>query len=233
MEFLHNGFTLHTPAGTFPLSTDSMVLAHFTRLPKNARVLDLGSGCGTLGLLLCARDAGCRVTGVELDASAHSAAWENIRNNDLAGRMESICADIRRIPENLPPGSFTTCISNPPYFTGGAASLETPLARRDDCCSTEELLRAAAWVLQFGGDLYLIHKPEKLAQLIACGDRYNLQAKRLLLIRHKPDSRINMAALQLRKGAKPGLTLDELCLYHSDGSPTAAYHDIYHTQEAP
>ena len=55
METLLNGFTLDIPQGCFPLSTDSMVLSWFARLPKNARVLDLGSGCGTLGLLLCAR----------------------------------------------------------------------------------------------------------------------------------------------------------------------------------
>ena len=58
MEILHNGFTLDTPPGTFPLSTDSMVLAHFVRLPKNARVLDLGSGCAALGLLPRIRPAG-------------------------------------------------------------------------------------------------------------------------------------------------------------------------------
>ena len=56
MEILPNGYTLELAEGTFPLSTDSMVLAHFAKLPKNAHVLDLGSGCGTLGLLLCAKE---------------------------------------------------------------------------------------------------------------------------------------------------------------------------------
>ena len=70
MEYLPNGVTLEVPPGSFPLSTDSMALAHFVRLPRNARVLDLGSGCGTLGLLLCSVDSACRVTGVELSPSA-------------------------------------------------------------------------------------------------------------------------------------------------------------------
>ena len=71
MERLHNGFTLDTPEGTFPLSTDSILLANFAALPKNARVLDLGSGCGTLGILLCAEDPGCQVTGIEISQSGH------------------------------------------------------------------------------------------------------------------------------------------------------------------
>ena len=70
MEYLPNGYTLSLCGGAFPLSTDSMCLAHFARLPKHARVLDLGSGCGTLGLLLCSRDAHCSVTGLELEEAA-------------------------------------------------------------------------------------------------------------------------------------------------------------------
>lgn len=233
MELLHNGFTLDTPPGTFPLSTDSMILAHIARLPKNARVLDLGSGCGTLGLLLCAKDDSCSVTGVELDVNAHRAAVENISANGLCRRMESICTDIRCIPDRIKAGSYTTCVANPPYFSGGAPSLDAPLARRDDCCSTGDLMRAAAWAMQFGGDFYIVHKPEKLAHLIACGSQNGLEAKRLILIRHKPDSHVSMVILQFRKGAKPGLSLDELCLFHRDGSPTAIYQDIYHIQEAP
>ncbi len=119
MEQLPNGLTLEIPAGAFPLSTDSMVLSDFVRLSKNARVLDLGSGCGTLGLLLCAKDPGCHVTGAELDPIAHQGAVENIRRNGLTHRMESICTDLRTISVRFPPGQFSCCVSNPPYFSGG------------------------------------------------------------------------------------------------------------------
>ena len=69
MEYLHNGFTLDLSQGGFPLSTDSMVLSGFVRLSRNAKVLDLGSGCGALGLLLCAHDDSCTVIIVTHDAS--------------------------------------------------------------------------------------------------------------------------------------------------------------------
>ena len=113
MEYLPNGYMLEIAPGAFPLSTDSVVLAHFAALPKNARILDLGSGCGTLGLLLCAKDVGCHVTGLELSESAHRAALENIRRNHLEGRLESICADLRQVSRIFPPGSFSCVVSNP------------------------------------------------------------------------------------------------------------------------
>ena len=227
MEYLPNGITLQLCDGAFPLSTDSMLLAHFVKLRKNARVLDLGSGCGTLGLLLCTKDDRCTVTGLELSEAAHTAAEENIRRNSLEGRLNSICADLRDLPSGLS-GRFHCCVSNPPYFSGGPASITTPLARRDDCCSPEELCRTAAQALQFGGDFYLVHKPEKLAQLIVCGAAAGMEAKNLVLIRHREGGPITLILLQLRKGGKPGLQIHEQCLFDSQGDPTAYYREVYH-----
>ena len=228
MEFLPNGFTLEVPAGAFPLSTDSMVLSHFVRLPKNTRILDLGSGCGTLGLLLCSQNEHCTVTGLEIDENAHLAALYNIQHNALSSRMESICADLRSVSERFSPGSFDACVSNPPYFSGGPASRNAPIARREDLCSVRELMAAACHALKFGGDFFLVHRPERLAELIAAGSAFTLELKRLRLVRHRQDGPVSLILLQFRKGAKPGLHWEEISLRFSDGSPTPAYREIYH-----
>ncbi len=209
MEYLDNGYTLETPPGTFPLGTDSLALRDFVRLPKNAKVLDLGAGCGTLGLLLCAKDPSCTVTGMELTAIAHQAALDNIRRNGLTHRLSSICGDLRKLPAFLPAGSFHCCVSNPPYFSGGPASKDLPLARRDDTCSSRELFEAAAWALRYGGDFFLVHKPERLAELCACAASVALEPKRLRLIRHAPGKPVSLILLQCRKGGKPGLIWEE------------------------
>ena len=230
METLLNGFTLEIPPGGFPLSTDSMVLAHFIKLPRSAKILDLGSGCGTLGVLLCARDPACTVTGFELTEHAHRAAQENIRANGLQSRMESICADLRQIPETLPQGSFSLCVSNPPYFSGGPLSHRTPLARREDGCTLAELLKSAAWALKYGGDLYLVHRPQRLGEIIAQAGAFHLEAKRLCLVRHGPGKDVSLILLQLRKGGKPGLAFEELSLTDEAGQPSREYKSIYHIE---
>lgn len=224
MEYLHNGFTVNPSQDAFPLSTDSLLLAHFVRLPKNARVLDLGAGCGTLGLLLCAKDTACHVTGIELSEGAHRSAMENIRRNGLESRMESICADLR----TLAPGSFHCCVSNPPYFSGGPASKVHSTARREDNCSPSELFSAAARSLKFGGDFFLVHKPERLAELIACGAKENLEAKQLCLVRHKEGGSISLILLAFRKGGKPGLRINEAALFDRNNEPTPFYKAVYH-----
>lgn len=228
MEQLHNGFTLELCDGAFPLSTDSIVLSGFAKLPKNAKVLDLGSGCGTLGLLLCADHPDCTVTGIELTENAHQTALRNAKQNNIAGRLTSICADIKAIPSFLSPGSFHICVSNPPYFTGGYQSDSLALARHTDACSLSDLFQSAAWALKFGGDFFLVHKPEHLSSLCYHATVNKLEPKRLLLLRHRADSPINLVLLQCRKGGKPGLTIEEQALHYTDGSPTDFYQNLYH-----
>ena len=228
METLRNGFTLETAPGGFPLSSDSILLSDFVKLPKDASVLDLGSGSGTLGLLLCAKDPRCSVTGLELDRAAHEAALGNLSRNGLTPRMKSICADLRCVPSLFPAGCFHCCVSNPPYFSGGFSSQTLPLARQDSCCSMSELFGAAAWALKFGGDFFLVHKPERLGELFVQAAQFHLEPKRLRLVRHRPGSEISLVLIAFRKGAKPGLKWEELCLFHEDGTPTEAYRKIYH-----
>ena len=228
METLHNGYTLELTEGAFPLSTDSIALAHFARLQKNATVLDLGAGCGTLGLLLCAKDAHCNITGIELDSYAHEMALHNAAQNGLSDRLTSICANMSDLPTLVRSGSFSCCISNPPYFSAGPQSKTTPYARRDDLCDTDTLMTAAAWALQYGGDFFLVHRPERLAALCACAAAHKLEAKRLCLLRHRTDGPITLVLLQFRKGGKPGLSWEEVSLYDAAGQPTPYYNSLYH-----
>lgn len=231
MEKLYNGFTLELAPGTFPLSTDSMALAGFAKLPRNARVLDLGAGCGTLGLLLCAGRTDCTVTGVELDPVAHEAALKNARVNQIPDRLISICDNIDNIPSFIKPGSFSCCISNPPYFSAGPESKTVPLARRDDTCNMETLIKSAAWALKYGGDFYVVHRPERLAELFACASANGLEPKRLQLLRHRSDGPVSLVLVACRKGARPGLSWEEGSLFDVENKPTDYYRQIYHLQE--
>ncbi len=227
MEYLHNGFTLELCKGAFPLSTDSIALSGFAKLPRQAQVLDLGSGCGTLGLLLCANDSGCHITGIELDENAHHAALRNIEANRLTSRLSSICADLRTVPSFLTPGCFHCCVSNPPYFSAGQKSANSS-ARHEINCSLDELFSAASWAVRYGGDFFLVHKPDRLSELCVSAAKHSFEPKRLQLLRHCLGDPVSLVLLQCRKGAKPGLIIEEEYLQEADGTPSAYYRKLYH-----
>lgn len=227
MEHLYNNFTLQLCEGAFPLSTDSICLSDFVRLPRNAKVLDLGAGCGTLGLLLCANDPSCTVTGIEIDENAHHAALQNIEDNQLSPRLSSICGDLRTVPSLFTAGSFDCCVSNPPYFSARQESANST-ARHEQLCALEDLFAAAGWAIRFGGDFFVVHKPERLAELCACAVAHKLEPKRLQLIRHKAADPICLILLQCRKGAKSGLIIEDQFLQNADGTPSDYYRKLYH-----
>ena len=102
------------------------------------------------------------------------------------------------------------------------------MARREDGCTLAELLKSAAWALKYGGDLYLVHRPERLGEIIALSAPFHLEAKRLGLLRHAEGQRPSLILLQLRKGGKPGLSWEEITLYDKSGIPTEEYRAIYH-----
>ena len=115
-----------------------------------------------------------------------------------------------------------------PYFSAGPHSKTAALARREDMCAMDDLFRAAAWALRYGSDFYIVHRPERLAELCACAANHQLEPKRLCLLRHKADGPVTLVLVQCRKGGKPGLIWEEASLHDAQGQPTEYYRKLYH-----
>lgn len=228
-EVFPGGFRFIPGEATFPLSTDTMVLADFVCLRPGSRVVDLGSASGALGLLLCAKASGCTVTGIELQESAHQAALNNIRSNNLIHRLKSIHGDLRQIRQLLPAGAFDCVVSNPPYFSSGALSRASSTARQEVTATLTDIFTAAAWLLRTGGDFFLVHKPERLADLMVLSREHHLEAKVLQTVCHRPGDIPALVLLHCRRGGKPGVRLSApIALRETDGSPSPHYRRIYH-----
>ena len=163
-------------------------------------------------------------------------AEENARRNGLADRFSVVCGDLRQAHAQIPAGSFDFAVSNPPYYPPGSGRLRKEdslsLARSELCCPLDVLCAAAARALRWGGRLYLVHKPERLADLMVFLRAARLEPKRLRFVRHSAASAVSLVLLEARLGGKPGLQIEpELVLYGPDGSESAACRRIYHRQE--
>lgn len=228
-EVFPGGITFSTGGDCFPLSTDTMVLADFVRLKSKSNVADLCSGSAPLGLLLCGTNPTCHVTGVELHEPSHAMALQNIANNHLEHRIKSLLGDIREIRELLPAGSFDCVIANPPYFSSGALSQAHPAARQECTCNLEDVFSAAAWLLPTGGSFFLVHKPERLSDVLVYARQYTLEAKELQLVCSRSGDAPSLMLVRCRRGGKPGLRiLPSVVLHQEDGTFSHDYRRIYH-----
>lgn len=235
VETLWNGITMEQADGSFRLGTDSVLLSQFLTVPPKAKIADLGAGCGTLGLLLCANDSSCSVTGVELDESAYAFALQNIRRNALEERLSCLHGDVRQIRSLLPANSFDCVISNPPYFPAGSGKIskQFAMARSEETLPLDELCRAAAYLLPTGGRFALVHRPERLCDVF-CALRENaLEPKRIRFVRHSACSPVCLVLIEARRGGKAGLSyLPDFIEFTPDGAETQDYRAAYHRGEA-
>ena len=236
IEQLWGGLCMRWSEAQFRLSTDSMLLADFCRLAPQSAVCDLGCGCGSLSLLLCGKYPLLRVTGVELQPQAAALAEENAAQDGLDGRFSVIRGDLREHRTLLAHGSVDAVVSNPPYYPVGsgkcAASPALAAARTELTCSLGELCTCAAWLLRSGGRFFLVHKPERLADLMVSLRENRLEPKRLRLVRHRAGGPVSLVLLEARLDGRPGLVFEpDLALFDENGAESEDHKRIYHHQE--
>lgn len=157
-ELLFDRIRMKISDAQFRVSTDSMVLADFCRIRPGSRVLDLGCGCGTLGLLLLGADETLRVCGIEIQEAAARQARENAEENGVSDRFCVVCGDLRQTHAQIAPGSFDYVLSNPPYYPPKSGHLHAQdslsAARSEICCPFDALCAAAARALRCGADVF-------------------------------------------------------------------------------
>jgi len=233
LEHLWNGVVLRQPEGHFRLGTDSIACAGFARFSRGSRIADLGCGSGAIGLMLLASDPTLQVTGIELEPEAAALAAENARSNPV--NFTAIHGDLRRIRDLLPAGSMDGCISNPPYFpVGSGKTAAGPLgrARSEETCTLPQLMDAAAWLLPTGGKFVLVHRPERLAELIFHLKSRDLEPKRLRFCRHSAEKPVNLVLLEAKKGGNAGLQYEnDLVFYRQNGEMTPDFARFYHRED--
>lgn len=229
LRFVYND-TLFRPG------TDSFLLSAFPRLRPGLRVCDLGCGTGLLGLLLLQRQPELAVTGVELQPESARLARKAAAENGLTDHLSTCLGDLREIRALLPAGQFDLAVCNPPYYPVGSgrpsptAALQA--ARGETTCTLEDVCRAAAYLVRWGGAFCLVHKPERLTDLLCAMRQCGLEPKRLRMVCPAPSAAPSLVLVEGRRGGKPGLRVEApLYLQTSHGVPTHELDAIYFRQQ--
>jgi len=214
----------------FAPGTDSFLLASFTRTRSGERVCDLGAGTGLLGLLLLARQPELELHNVEIQEAALALAEKTYAANGSAAAQHH--ADLRALDGILSPGSFNLVISNPPYFKAGsgqqAATAARQTAREENTCTVDDLCRAAARLLRWGGRFSVVYRPERLTDLLCAMRKYGMEPKRLRMVQNTASAAPSLILVEGKRGGKSGLVIEPpLILKTADGSESADYRAAY------
>ena len=231
-ELWAGGPKFHQAEYGFKLGTDSVLLAHFTNPGRAKRILDLGCGAGVLTVLTAYKAPRAQVLGIEIQPESAEVCKQNMVANGFDSE-QILLGDLRDHRKLFEAGSFDLVISNPPYFTANsgftAPDEKRATARDERTCTMDDLCKAAGYLVKWGGAFTVVHRPERLSELLCSLTKYGLEPKRLRLVSHKASSAPNLILVEARRGGKAGLTIEPpLILTKEDGSDTEEIQKIYH-----
>ena len=232
LDDLQNGYFILQSQNGFRFGMDAVLLAEFTEIRPQERVLDLGCGNGILPLLLAARYPDLHMIGLELNADSAELAGRNMAYNHLEDRILIEEGDIREAVSRFGAASFDVLVSNPPYMilSHGKVSPNSriAMARHEVCCTFRDLAGSAAGLLRDHGRLYLVHRPFRLAEIMDTLREFRLEPKRMRLVHPFADREANLVLIEAVRGGNQRITVEPpLIVYEQPGVYTEELRKIY------
>ena len=208
----------------FSFSLDSVLLANFVSLNSGiSKVLDIGCGNAPIPLILsCRTDAS--ITGVEIQKDVFEMARKGVFINNLSHRIDIVNADINVFSHDSESDQYDVITCNPPFFkvSDGSKFNDSSykvIARHEVCLNLEQLFSISKKLLKNGGVVSVVHRPERLVDILTLMRSYNIEPKRVRFVYPKFGRECNMILVEGAKNGKVGLKiLPPLVTHNEDGS---------------
>ena len=228
-EPLGNGFFVNvTPHHTF--GTDAVLLSNFSKAKSQDKLVDLGTGCGIIPLLML-RD-GKLSTAIVVDISREATDLAMLTANELKlSNFEVINGDLKELKGKVEFGCHTLVTCNPPY-KAPFAGLKNPdktdmVARHEVACTLRDIISVGAKLLQTGGRLCVCHRPERLAELICLMSEYKVEPKRLRLVAQRVGEEPWLVLVEGKRCGNTGLRIEPDLYIEEDGQFSPEMIEIY------
>lgn len=218
----------------FCFGMDAVLLSWFvSKRTKGAPdIIDLGTGTGIIPLLLYGKMPANSITGLEIQEALVEMARRSMKLNGLADRINIIHGDIKKPDEAILPNAYDVVVSNPPYMRaqGGLKNKQDTktISRHEVMCNIEDILVFGKRMLRDRGRLFLVHRPERLADIISLMRSYKIEVKYLQFVYSSIKKEANLVLIEGRKSGRPGLkTAAPLIVYDQNGQYTDEIYQIY------
>jgi tRNA1(Val) A37 N6-methylase TrmN6 len=217
----------------FKFSLDSILLPNFITLNKNVKkILDLGTGNAPIPLILSTKTE-AMIYGVEIQKEIYDLAIKNVEINELGKQIEIINADIKSIDKIFDTDTFDIIVSNPPYFKIeedsflNANEIKT-IARHEVLINVEQIISMAKKLLKNNGFLALVHRSDRLIEIIELMRKYNIEPKKIRFVYPKVNKESNIILIEGTKNGKSGIKImPPLFVHNKDGSYTEEIQSMF------
>lgn len=221
----------------FCFGIDSILLSDFAKeIKKDSKVVDLGTGTGIISIMLCAKTKLSKIIGIEIQKEVYEMAKKSIKLNNLEDKFEIINENIKNIDKILEIGTFDAVVTNPPYKkinTGIINEFEKKsISRHEITAQLEDFIKITFSLLKNNGTLYIVHRPERLVDIIELLRKYKLEPKTLKFVYPMQNKEPNLILIKAIKNAKPFLKIEKpLYVYSENGEYSKEILKIYNKEK--
>lgn len=231
-ELQRNHYKIIQNPEKFCFGMDAVLLSGFARVKAGARVLDLGTGTGIIPILLEAKTEAAHLTGLEIQPESADMARRSVALNGLEKKIDIVRGDIKEADKIFEAASFDVITCNPPYMIGhhGLQNIQDSkaIARHEILCTLEDVIRVSGKLLRPGGNLFLVHRPFRLSEIIVTLTKYRIEPKRMQMVYPYADKEPNMVLLEANRGGNPRMKVEKpLIVYKEQNVYTEEIYDIY------
>jgi len=240
-----NGLKLIQNKDYFMFGIDSVILSSMVKSMSSSNVIvDFCTGSSVIPILLTTRVKYKKIIGIELQQEMYDLAVRNVKMNNLQYDICILNQDIKEykeivkyIRENvMASGNVDVVVCNPPYKKVGTGIVNENsvkyIARHEDKCTLEDIFLSSSKLLKTKGKLYLVHKPERLADLIGLARKYNLEAKNINIMQPKIDKKASLVFIEYVKDGGNECNVNPVLIqYDENGDYTDKIKEIYRVDE--
>ncbi|PIP39417.1 MAG: hypothetical protein COX19_07800 [Desulfobacterales bacterium CG23_combo_of_CG06-09_8_20_14_all_51_8] len=215
---------IRQPVSGYRFSMDTVILARLAELRPHDRVLDLGTGCGVIALILAGRQPDITVFGVEIQKSQVEIAVQNVRENLLEDRVIICHQDIKTLSPDQTSGPVDLVVCNPPHTPAacGRINPESPIAisRHEINITIDGIIQAARRMLCPAGRLFMVFPAKRMAELMEHMRQNGIEPKKMTVVYTRAAGSAKRILVAGVKGGRPGITITEPLVIHG---PDGAY----------
>ncbi len=211
----------------YRFSIDAALLAYYARPRPDDKIIDLGTGCGIIPVILAHRHPGITLYGIEVQKTLAEIATLNAKENRMSDRITIIEKDLKLLESQMVFGPVDLVVSNPPYRRVRSGRINSDpqraIARHEITATLLDVVQAAHRVLRNSGRLAMIFPAERIIDLICQMRSSSIEPKHLQMVYSEIDMGATLVLIEGRKGGRPGMKVaPPLTIYHQDGSYTDA-----------
>ncbi len=207
IDYIYENLKIVQDDGHLKYGTDALLLSAFARGTGKANAVDLGCGNGVISLSLAYLKKAKKVVGIELQESSVLLAKESVGINGYEDKVEIMHCDFTAMPSQYF-GSFDYAVANPPYMKveSGKPNISGAMniARHEIGCDIYSLCKAASKLVKFGGYLYTVYRPDRIADLFDALRTNKFEIKRLTFVCARPELEPCLVLTEAKLGASAG-----------------------------